>query len=126
MGFLREMKIEKPILMGHSMGAATVMRIGATYPNLAKAVILLDPGLGVPSRAWTASATPPQRSPEEIQAAAIQTALARNNTPYEDLVAECRKGTPLWSQLDCEYWAVGRSPRGSSTAPTCLAAGLAA
>jgi pimeloyl-ACP methyl ester carboxylesterase len=27
-GFLREMKIEKPILMGHSMGAATVMRIG--------------------------------------------------------------------------------------------------
>ena len=36
---------EEPILMGHSMGAATVMRIGAEYPDLAKAVIMLDPGL---------------------------------------------------------------------------------
>jgi pimeloyl-ACP methyl ester carboxylesterase len=47
-GFLRAMKIEKPILMGHSMGASTVMRIGATYPDLARAVIMLDPGLGAP------------------------------------------------------------------------------
>lgn len=38
---------EKPILMGHSMGAATVMRLGAEYPELAKAIIMLDPpGLG--------------------------------------------------------------------------------
>lgn len=37
--------IEEPILMGHSMGAATVMRVGAEYPDLAKAVIMLDPFL---------------------------------------------------------------------------------
>jgi pimeloyl-ACP methyl ester carboxylesterase len=37
--------IEKPILMGHSMGAATVMRVGAEYPDLAKAVVMLDPFL---------------------------------------------------------------------------------
>ena len=37
------MKFEKPILMGHSMGAATVMRIGAQYPDLARAIIMLDP-----------------------------------------------------------------------------------
>jgi len=116
-GFLREMKIEKPILMGHSMGAATVMRIGSVYPDLAKAVILLDPGLGVPRRAAMASATPQQRTPEEVQAAAIQTALGRNNTPYDDLVAECGKGTPLWSQLDCEYWAVSKRIFHGSYAP---------
>lgn len=100
-GFLREMKIEKPILMGHSMGAATVMRIGATYPDLAKAVIMLDPGLGLPG-----TGRPP--ASQQSQADAIKAALARNNTPYEDLVAQCRKGTPLWSQLDCEYWAVSK------------------
>lgn len=38
--------LEKPILMGHSMGAATVMRIGAEYPDLASAVVMLDPMLG--------------------------------------------------------------------------------
>src|SRR5687768_13574662 len=44
--FARVMKIEKPILMGHSMGAATVMRVGALYPDVAKAIIMLDPGVG--------------------------------------------------------------------------------
>lgn len=43
--FVKGMNFEKPILMGHSMGAATVMRIGAEYPDLAKAIIMLDPGL---------------------------------------------------------------------------------
>ena len=40
--------LENPILMGHSMGAATVMRVGAEYPDLARAVIMLDPGLPRP------------------------------------------------------------------------------
>jgi pimeloyl-ACP methyl ester carboxylesterase len=43
---VRALNVEKPILLGHSMGAATVMRVGAEYPDLAKAVIMLDPGLG--------------------------------------------------------------------------------
>lgn len=43
--FVKVMKFEKPILMGHSMGAATVMRIGAEHPELAKAIVMLDPGL---------------------------------------------------------------------------------
>jgi pimeloyl-ACP methyl ester carboxylesterase len=42
---VQALKLEKPILMGHSMGAATVMRVGAEYPELARAIIMLDPGL---------------------------------------------------------------------------------
>jgi len=38
----------------------------------------------------------------------IQGLVARNNTSYDDLVAQCRKGTPLWDQLDCEYWAISK------------------
>lgn len=45
-GFVKAMNFEKPILIGHSMGAATVMRIGAEYPDLAKAIIMLNPMLG--------------------------------------------------------------------------------
>ncbi len=43
--FVKVMGFNKPIIMGHSMGAATVMRVGAEYPDLASAVIMLDPGL---------------------------------------------------------------------------------
>ena len=44
--FVHTMKFEKPILMGHSMGGATVIRVGAEYPDLAKAIIVLDAGVG--------------------------------------------------------------------------------
>lgn len=43
--FVKLMKFEKPILVGHSMGAATVMIIGAQYPELARAIIMLDPSI---------------------------------------------------------------------------------
>jgi len=39
------------MLMGHSMGVATVMRVDAEYPDLAKAIIMLDPGWGGAARA---------------------------------------------------------------------------
>jgi pimeloyl-ACP methyl ester carboxylesterase len=34
--------------MGHSMGGATVIRVGAEYPDLARAVVVLDAGIGGP------------------------------------------------------------------------------
>src|SRR5918999_1840991 len=57
--FVRVMKFEKPILMGHSMGAATVMRVGAEHPDLAKAIIMLDPGLGRGGPPAASTAGPP-------------------------------------------------------------------
>ena len=46
--FAKGMDFEKPILIGHSMGGATVIRVGAEYPDLARAVIVLDAGIGGP------------------------------------------------------------------------------
>ncbi len=46
--FVKAKGFEKPILMGHSMGGATVIRVGAEYPDLAKAIIVLDAGIGGP------------------------------------------------------------------------------
>jgi pimeloyl-ACP methyl ester carboxylesterase len=45
-GFVHAMNFQKPNLMGHSMGAATVMRVGAEYPDLARAIVMLDPFIG--------------------------------------------------------------------------------
>jgi pimeloyl-ACP methyl ester carboxylesterase len=114
-GFLRAMKLEKPILMGHSMGASTVMRVGATYPDLPRAVIMLDPGLGAPGGGRGAA---PAAAAEAVRGAAAAPALvmggtaealvAQNNRPYDDLVAQCRQQTPKWDLLDCQYWAVSK------------------
>jgi len=42
-GLIRALDIERPVLMGHSMGGATVALAAATHADLARAVILEDP-----------------------------------------------------------------------------------
>ena len=135
--FVQTMKLEKPILMGHSMGAATVMRLGAEYPDLAKAIIMLDPGLGAGGPRPTAPASgaapatqaggaaarspapaaapaAPQREPRAPDRLSVsmfgppETLVAQNNYRFEDLVATCRRQTPKWALLDCQYWALSK------------------
>lgn len=38
-----------------------------------------------------------------------ETLVAQNNYSYDDLVALCRDSRhPTWSELDCQYWAIGK------------------
>ena len=120
--FVRVMKFEKPILMGHSMGAATVMRVGAEYPDLAKAIIMLDPFVGnrsprpdttqvITARNWPNSdrdklATAPVRRPNMFKSP--DTLVAQNNTPFEDLVATGHRQNPKWDSVDVYYWAFSK------------------
>ena len=122
--FVRVMKFEKPILMGHSMGAATVMRIGAEYPDLAKAIIMLDPFVGNRPPLPPQSTTAPKGNNSSTTVASGQPAavLARrptmfkspdslvigNNTPFDQVVAAGHRGNPLWSDLDIYYWAFSK------------------
>ena len=124
--FVQTMKFDKPLLVGHSMGAATVMRVGAEYPDLAKAIIMLDPGLGGPPGARPAAA--PARDTARIRPAAATPAsqpsapdrlsfsmtgspevlVAQNNYKFEDLVATGRRQFPKWHDRDVYYWALSK------------------
>ncbi|HYC83840.1 MAG TPA: alpha/beta hydrolase [Chryseosolibacter sp.] len=120
--FVRAMKFEKPILMGHSMGAATVMRVGAEYPDLAKAIIMLDPMLGPmgprqnPERraADRTAGTAEQGEPQARDRLSVsmfgspEMLVAQNNYNFDDLVATCRRNTPKWDSVDCQYWALSK------------------
>lgn len=120
--FVRAMDVEKPILMGHSMGAATVMRVGAEYPDLAQAVIMLDPGLRrrAPAGAGArpSAPPPPPAAPREPASppdplsismfGAPERLVAQNNYPLEDLVERCRSQSPKWDLVDCQYWALSK------------------
>jgi pimeloyl-ACP methyl ester carboxylesterase len=104
-GFLRAMKIEKPILMGHSMGAGSVMRLSAAYPEIPRAAIMLDPGLV--RRA--APATPAQPRPGAlVMGGSPEQLVQQNNRSYDELVAQCGQESPKWDLLDCQYWAVSK------------------
>jgi pimeloyl-ACP methyl ester carboxylesterase len=112
-GFVKAMKFEKPILMGHSMGAATVMRVGAQSPDLARAVIMLDPGLGRRPPGARPPAAPKPGAPAKAPGAFSMTGTpdelaAQNNYKFDDLVARCRTQTPKWDPVDCQYWALSK------------------
>jgi pimeloyl-ACP methyl ester carboxylesterase len=98
-GLIKALKLDKPILMGHSMGSASVAHFAAKYPDVPRAVILEDPALVRP--ATPPAAATPAPTPEERRA----TLLGRNNQSEADLVAGCMKSSPKWGQAECETWA---------------------
>jgi pimeloyl-ACP methyl ester carboxylesterase len=109
-GFVQTMKLTKPILIGHSMGAATVMRLGAEYPDLPRAVIMLDPLLGplpaVERPAAEPGTAPPARRPGAlVMFGPAEDLVAQNNDPFDELVATCHEQEPKWQLESCQYWA---------------------
>lgn len=98
-GLIRELKLVKPILMGHSMGSASVAWFAAKYPDVPRAIVLEDPALA--PRGPGAPGPAAAGTPEERRARI----LAQNNTSFDDLVARCMKNSPKWGQSECEYWA---------------------
>jgi pimeloyl-ACP methyl ester carboxylesterase len=127
--FVEAMGFEKPILMGHSMGAATVMRVGAEHPDLAKAIVMLDPSLGRRGpgpgrpgprggeRPGRGRGGPPPRGSQGEDASnrlsvsmfgSPETLVAQNNYSFDDLVAKCRRDSPKWDLMDCQYWALSK------------------
>ncbi len=122
--FVKVMKLQKPILMGHSMGAAIVMRVGAEYPELGRAIIMLDPFLrvrttvratavrGVPDRTPQTQAVVQPGAPNNRLSISMfgtpETLVAQNNYSFEDLLATGRRQNPLWDKVDIEYWALSK------------------
>jgi len=119
-GFIHAMKLERPILMGHSMGASTVMRLAAKYTDLPRAVIMLDPGLGAPSGAGRGAAPAASgrgAATPLVMGGTAESLVAQNNRSYDDLLAQCRQQTPKWDPLDCAYWAVSKRQYHGSYVP---------
>jgi pimeloyl-ACP methyl ester carboxylesterase len=107
-GLIKELKLNRPVLMGHSMGSASVAQFAAKYPDVPRAVILEDPNLL--RRANTPATT--QTTPESRRAAI----LARNNTSEAALVEGCMKGSPKWGRSECEFWAPSKRRHHPDTA----------
>ena len=102
---IHELKLEKPIVMGHSMGSASPAWVAAKSPDVPRAIILEDPFLG------------PRRAPSGADPADRRAQLlATNNKTEAELVAQCMKNTPQWGKSECEIWAPSKRLHHPNTA----------
>jgi N-formylmaleamate deformylase len=100
-GLIRALGLEepKPILVGHSMGAATTAAAAADYPELVRCAILEDPP-------WMADAL--AVSPQEQAARAEEwraDLVERKSQTREEIMAYCRAQQPTWAEVECGPWA---------------------
>ena len=99
------LELEKPIVMGHSMGASAAAWFAAKHPDMPRAVVFEDPGLLPRSFGG--------RGTEEERMASV---LERNQTSYDELVAGCIERSPKWGEEECRYWAPSKRRHHPSTA----------
>jgi pimeloyl-ACP methyl ester carboxylesterase len=89
--------LERPILLGHSMGANTILTLAGLYPDMPRAILLEDP-----PAFWRAAAP----SPDEIKfrQSLAEWILSNKRKTGADLLAEVRSDNPGWSEVEQEAW----------------------
>lgn len=100
---VEQLELNRPAMLGHSMGAATIALAVAQQPGLSRGIVLEDP-------AWWEFPTPP--TPEEkvhLDAGRMERNKAwhdwvveMQNAPREEALALRRKDSPLWADEDVQ------------------------
>ncbi len=97
-GIIQALGLDRPVLMGHSMGAETAIGAASTFPDLVRAVILEDPPW--PGRFW--GSTPEERAD---RAAQWQADIRKQKTmPTAALLAQVRQQHPDWVEAELLPW----------------------
>jgi N-formylmaleamate deformylase len=95
-GLVQALGLEKPALIGHSMGAGNVAVTVAAYPDLARCAILEDPP-------WRLAYNPQERA--VMVEAWRADVIAKKSWTRGRLIAEARASSPSWADVDLEPWA---------------------
>ena len=95
-GVIQALELQKPIVLGHSMGALTALIFASQYPDVPKAILLEDP----PPMWMGASNT---RNDGGAGVRNWIRSLAGQNR--DDLLAGQRQATPHWTETELTTWA---------------------
>lgn len=101
-GVIRALDLDKPAVLGHSMGAAATLAMAGTHPDLPGTILLEDP----PVR-WL----PPVMSFEEqveARRAWHATIIEGRERSRDELIAQKRRDEPNWSEAELGPWAVAK------------------
>lgn len=97
-GVINALGVEKPLVMGHSMGAVTTLGLGGLYPDLPKAILLEDPP------PWWKPVEPPREEEKKDNSRANWFDSLRTKT-REEILADGRTQNPHWSEEEFGPWA---------------------
>lgn len=96
-GLINELKLEHPLVMGHSMGAMLSLTLAGLYPGLPRAIILEDPP------AFWRTRLPSQ---EELDGRAFMKTwiLGLKRKAHADLLKDIHSASPSWSEDEASPW----------------------
>ena len=97
-GVIAGLGLDRPAVLGHSMGAATALVLASTRPDLVGAILLEDPPAW-----WVPSASPGSDAERWAWMRARMIELKRKTRG--ELIADERTMSPAWSDAELEPWA---------------------
>jgi N-formylmaleamate deformylase len=94
---IQSLRLNKPILLGHSMGAFITLLLAGIYPDIPRAIILEDP-----PPFWKPSRPSPEDAASRLSL--TEWILGEKRKTKEELFAEVRANNPGWSDEEQELW----------------------
>ncbi len=98
-GLIEALKLEKPPVGGHSMGAETAVMVAGMYPKLVGSLILEDPPFWSDSRKETPEARVQRREHFHKQITEWR------DMPVDEIIQIGRRMHPNWHEADLFQWA---------------------
>lgn len=99
-GLIRALKLDHPVVGGHSMGGNTAGMLAARYPELVRGLILEDPG-------WRDA--PPRPAPKEGEEPPANPWFdwlkSLKGASIAGVMAKGRKDSPTWAEVELRPWA---------------------
>jgi pimeloyl-ACP methyl ester carboxylesterase len=94
---IQALGLNKPFLLGHSMGAMTALLLAGLFPDLPGAILLEDP-----PAFWVSNFSTHNR-PEHMTLMIEQIEADKRKT-RDELLAEGRANNPSWSEAELDPW----------------------
>ncbi len=95
-GLIKALHLNKPAVLGHSMGGLTALILAANYPDLAGCLLMEDPPFSAPATAGEITAWMRQWGASVRQ---------WQGDSLEDLMAAEHERSPRWSEAELKPWA---------------------
>jgi pimeloyl-ACP methyl ester carboxylesterase len=104
--FIQVLGLDRPRLIGHSMGASVVAAMTVQYPHRASCIVLGDP-------VWFDEQTPNGRRQVDLSPGQRQRQVAQwraelrdlKSLTREEVVARGRENHPTWDEAEFDIWA---------------------
>lgn len=103
-GLIKGLKLKRPIIYGHSMGARTSVRFGSKYPDIPQAIILEDPVniIALTDEEKAASTQWLRQLPKEIQ-------HRKTLSEAERIQIAKQQNHPDWTETEEIEWAKSKA-----------------